>query len=79
MTVTPLLTRLTPPSSVSVKAPDVRLLVLIGVLKEMSMDETDVLRGLGETAAIEVIDSDCKLVKVKPNGTAPVIAVAVTV
>ena len=50
---TPPLIRLGPPSSVSVKAPAVRLLVLIGSLKVTSMDETSELRGLGETGAIE--------------------------
>ncbi len=38
----------------SVKAPDARLLVLIGSLNVTSMLETAVLRGLGETAAIDV-------------------------
>ncbi len=42
------------PSSVNVRAPAVRLLVLIGSLKVTSMLETVVLRGLGETAVMEV-------------------------
>ena len=41
----------------SVKAPEVRLLVLIGSLKVTSMDETYELRGLGETAVIELTES----------------------
>ena len=49
--------RLGPPSSVSVKAPGLRLLVLIGSLKVTSMVETAVLRGLGETAAIDAMVS----------------------
>ena len=51
---TPPLIRLGPPSSVRVKAPGLRLLVLIGSLNVTSIDETAVFRGLGETAAIEV-------------------------
>ncbi len=57
MSVTPLLTRLAPPLSVRVSAMGVSLLVLIGVLKETLMVETAEFRGLGETAASEVITS----------------------
>ena len=45
--------RLGPPLSVRVRAPASKLPVLIGSLKVTSSDETAVLRGLGETAAIE--------------------------
>ena len=54
---TPPLIRFGPPSSVSVKAPEVRLLVLIGSLKVTSIDETYELRGLGETGVNELTDS----------------------
>ena len=43
------------PSSVNVRAPAVRLLVLIGSLKVTSIVETAVFRGLGATGAIDEI------------------------
>jgi len=56
--VTALVIRLDPPLSVSVRAPAARLFVLIGSLKVTSTAETGVFRGLGETAAIDVIVSE---------------------
>ena len=59
--MTPLLIRLGPPLSVRVRAPGVRLLVLIGSLKVTSIVETAVFRGLGETAAIELTVSGARI------------------
>src|ERR1700733_10767392 len=77
--VTALVIRLGPPSSVRVKAPALRLPKLIGVLKETSMPETAEFRGLGETVAIEVIESACTFANEKEAGAATPVAEAVTV
>ena len=62
------MTRLGPPLSVRVKSLFVKMVVLIGELKLREMSDTEVLRGLGETAAMlavttstEVEESDAAL------------------
>ncbi len=76
--VTPALIRFAPPLSVRVKAPGLRLLVLIGALNETSMVETAEFRGLGETAAIEVTANVPVFVNVNDAGAAIPVAEAVT-
>ena len=59
------LIKFAPPSSVSVMPTGARL---IGSLKVTSVLETAEFRGLGETAAIDVIVSDCTFVNEKEAG-----------